>query len=117
MAGGLRYKVCPDCGDMHDTHAWPDNHRLPNEVLCAPRAIMDTMDALQSQGNGKMYESKAALRAHYKRDKLVEVGNDPARNKPFVKPKPDRKEIHNAVRKAEARFNRGERSCDRMKFA
>lgn len=108
QSGGLRYRVCPDCGDMHDKYDWPGNHRLPGEVLQAPSVVSDTMDAVQSQGNGKFYDSKSELRKHYRQDGLVEVGNDPARNKPFQKPKPSRKQIKDAVGKAKARFDRGD---------
>lgn len=67
--------------------------------------------------SGIYYDSKAAIRAEYKRLGMVEVGNDPQRNKPHVKPKPDRKAIKDAVLKAEARVNRGERTTDAKKFA
>lgn len=74
-----------------------------------PMVISDEMDAVQSQLDGKFYSSKSALRATYKAAGVTEVGNDPARNKPFVKPKPDRKAIRDTTEKAVARFKRGER--------
>ncbi|SFV13820.1 hypothetical protein [Bradyrhizobium arachidis] len=40
---------------------------------------------------------------------MVEVGNDPARNWPFERPKTPRKEIKSVVDRARARFERGER--------
>lgn len=107
--GGLRYRVCPDCGDMHDVHDWPDNHRKPGEALCAPSVVSDVMDPVRSQGNGRIYDSKSEIRKHYKRDGFTEVGNDPARLR-RKKPKPiDGKAIAESVDKAVARFNRGER--------
>lgn len=77
--------------------------------LAFPMVITDDMDPVQSQLDGKFYTSKSQLRSTYKAAGVTEVGNDPARNKPFVKPKPDRKAIRDTIEKAEARFKRGER--------
>ena len=44
--------------------------------LCAPMVICDGMPAVQSQNNGKMYDSKSAIRRHYKEAGVIEVGND-----------------------------------------
>lgn len=62
----------------------------------------DTMEPVQSQLDGKMYDSKAALRATYKAHGVVEVGDDSSvtNPKPRPKPKPDRKKIKAAVGKA-----------------
>lgn len=70
--------------------------------LPAPMLALDTMDAIQSQASGKMYDSKSAIRAEYKALGYVEVGNDPARLRPAAKPKPDRKAIRQALEKARA---------------
>ncbi len=78
--------------------------------LPAPGLIMDTMEPVQSQLDGKFYDSKSHLRKTYREAGVQEVGNDPARHKPFVKPKPDRKAIRTSVEKAAARFKRGERT-------
>lgn len=72
--------------------------------------ITDTMPPVQSMATGKMYDSKAAIRAEYRALGMVEVGNDPQRHQPKLKPKPDRQAIKDAVLKAEARVERGERS-------
>jgi hypothetical protein len=64
---------------------------------------------VQSMVDGKIYTSKSAMRRHYKETGHIEIGNDAARHKPFVRPKPDRKAIKDTVAQAEARFNRGER--------
>jgi hypothetical protein len=79
--------------------------------LPAPRLARDTMDPVQSQVTGKMYDSKSALRAEYRRMGAEEVGNDPARFRPRERPKPDRKAIRDTLERAEARFNRGERAA------
>lgn len=103
VKGGLRFKTCPDCGDMHDKYEWPDNHRRPEEVLSAPMIISDNQPYIQSMATGEWFDSKAALRATYKPsgnkqgERYTEVGGDPAILKPFKKPKPDRKAIKAAV--------------------
>lgn len=102
VTGGLRYRVCPDCGDMHDKYAWPDNHRLPNEQLCAPSTIMDTMP-LTEHVDGRFYDSKRGFRKTTRREGCIEVGNDPARLKPKEKPKPDREGIRSALKQAKER--------------
>lgn len=74
--------------------------------------IGDTMESgVQSMVDGKIYTSKSAMRRHYKHTGHVEIGNDPARHKPFVRPKPDRKAIKDTLLQAEARVNRGERAA------
>lgn len=114
VTGSVRFRICPDCGEAHDRHAWPDNHRRPDEVLATPSVIADTMPAIQGQHDGKMYDSKRALRASYrpsgnKEGKYyVEVGNDPARHRPFKRHPPDKKGIRTSIEKAQAKLARGE---------
>lgn len=115
MAGSLRYWRCPDCGDMHDKYDWPDNHARPEERLSAPNVISDNQPPVQSMLDGKMYDSKAALRATYRPSGnregkyYTEVGNDPSilTPKPFVKPKPPRDKIKAAVGRAFSRAGLG----------
>jgi hypothetical protein len=113
MTGGLRYKFCPDCGDMHDVHLWPDNHRRPEEALSAPSVISDSQPHIQSMATGEWFDSKSKLRATYKPsgnkqgERYTEVGGDPAILKPFKKPPPDRKAIKAAVGKAFSRAGLG----------
>lgn len=81
--------------------------RVPEPVqtrsdLPVPFLARDSMDPVQSQASGKMYDSKSALRAEYKALGYIEVGNDPARLRPAPKPKPDRKAIRQALEKARA---------------
>ncbi len=87
-------------------------HRTPpkRSSLPSPGLIMDTMEPVQSQLDGKFYDSKSHLRKTYRQAGVTEVGNDPQRLKPFKKPKPDRKAIRTSVEKAAARFKRGERT-------
>lgn len=78
-------------------------------ALPCPHIMGDVMEPVQSQATGKVYDSKSAIRAEYKRLGMVEVGNDPARlRKPKRKPI-DRTQVKATLDKAEARFNRGER--------
>ncbi|MET0568773.1 MAG: hypothetical protein ABWZ74_06810 [Hyphomicrobiaceae bacterium] len=104
------YRRCRACGAYHWTDDWPDNHVEPEadrSPLAAPNVISDTMPAVMSMGDGKMYDSKSAIRAHYKRDGFTEVGNE--RPKPKAKPKVDTKGIADSVDKALARLSRGEK--------
>ena len=106
------YRRCGACGDYHWTDNWPDNHVEPapqRSHLPAPSVISDTMDPVQSQATGEIHDSKASLRAEYRREGVIEVGNDPARLKPKPRARTSRKAIKDTVEKAAARFNRGER--------
>lgn len=74
-----------------------------------PMIMSDVMEPVMSMLDGKMYDSKSALRATYKAAGCVEIGNDPARFKKRERKKVDRKEIKTTLEKAAARYNRGER--------
>lgn len=78
--------------------------------LPAPRIASDHMDPVQSQLDGRLYDSKSALRATYRQAGMIEVGNDPQRFKKRIKHKTTRAEIKQVVEKAVARFDRGERA-------
>ena len=77
--------------------------------LPGPMIITDTMSPVQSQLDGKMYDSKAALRATYTAAGVVEVGNDSSvlQPKPFKRPKPKRDDIKASVNKAFSRAGLG----------
>lgn len=78
--------------------------------LPCPRLASDVMAPVQSQLDGKIYDSKSALRATYRAAGVTEVGNDPARlRKPKRRPIAD-KPISDIVEKAAARVERGERN-------
>lgn len=72
--------------------------------------MSDTMDPVQSMVTGAYHTSKRAMRAEYRQHGCVEVGNDPARLKPFKRPKKSETHIRETVEKAAARFDRGERA-------
>ncbi len=79
--------------------------------LSCPLIMGDSMEPVQSMLDGKMYDSKSALRATYRAAGVVEVGNDPARLRPRQRPKIDRKAVKDSLDRAAARFNRGERAA------
>lgn len=67
--------------------------------LCAPMVISDTQPLLQSQTNGKHYDSKSELRKEYRRAGVVEVGNEkPPRGKTWAE-----KRAKDAKHKAQCR--------------
>lgn len=72
-----------------------------------PAVIGDTMAPVQSMLDGKLYDSKAALRATYKAAGVTEVGNDPAIRRKQPKPKPDRQAIKASVDRAFSRAGLG----------
>lgn len=102
----MRERYCKVCQGWHQPDAWPHNcmpeRNWNRSHLPAPGVIIDTMAPVQSMLDGKMYDSKSALRATYKAAGVTEVGNDSSvlDPKPFRKPKPDRKAIKAAVGKA-----------------
>lgn len=72
--------------------------------LACPMFNSDTMDPVEHV-DGKFYTSKSQYRAVTKAHGYIEVGNDPARHKRPLKPKPDRKAIKEAVAKAVAQHS------------
>lgn len=102
----MRERWCKVCGGWHNVDAWPHNclpeRNMNRSSLAAPGFIRDSMEPVQSMLDGKMYDSKSALRATYKAAGVVEVGNDSSITdpKPFKKPKPDRQAIKASVHKA-----------------
>jgi len=102
----MRERFCKVCGGWHRLDAWPHNcmpeRNWNRSDHPAPGIIIDTMAPVQSMLDGKLYDSKSALRATYKQAGVTEVGNDSSvlDPKPFKKPKPDRKAIKAAVGKA-----------------
>lgn len=101
--------MCKQCRKWHPIDEWPlecmPKVTEARSTLPTPMLSLDTMDPVQSQLDGKMYDSKAKLRATYKQAGMVEVGNDSSVTdpKPFKKPRPKRSEIKESVGKAFAR--------------
>ncbi|WKA31602.1 hypothetical protein [Bradyrhizobium roseum] len=90
----------------------PKRQRLPpaRSDLPCPRLASDVMAPVQSQLDGRIYDSKSALRATYRAAGVIEVGNDPARLRPFKRKPIDEKAVNESVEKAAARVERGERN-------
>jgi len=76
-------------------------------ILGAPMVIADSMAPVQSMLDGKLYDSKAALRATYRAAGVTEVGNDPAAFQTKPKPKVDRHAVKAAVGRAFSRAGLG----------
>jgi hypothetical protein len=69
-----------------------------------PMVISDTMDAVRSMADGKIYESKSRMRAEQKARGYVEVGNEVADTIKLAAQKPERPritkgDIHQAISK------------------
>lgn len=66
--------------------------------LCTPMVIHDGMKPVQSMTNGRMYDSKSAIRQEYKRAGVVEVGTDvpKKRSEPSLYEKKKAKEARKA---------------------
>ncbi|MEN1729441.1 MAG: hypothetical protein AAGJ52_13475 [Pseudomonadota bacterium] len=81
--------------------------RVSQGQLCAPMVISDSIggvNGVQSQADGKFYDSKSRLRKHYKRAGVIEVGNDVPKDRGKAPVDPHgRKKRMNAIGKA---FNR-----------
>lgn len=71
--------------------------------------VSDTMAPVQSMLDGKMYDSKSALRTTYRQAGMVELGNDSSVINPTpMKPKrPTRKEVRASIDKAFSRAGLG----------
>lgn len=76
----MTIRLCRVCRGWHDPHEWPAECIKAQQSKAAafptPMFISDTMDPVQSQVDGKTYDSKAAIRAHYRASGVVEVGTD-----------------------------------------
>lgn len=98
-------------GEVIDRDEFYARQPIPKRShLPSPLVMGDTMAPVQSQLDGKFYDSKSALRATYKAAGVIEVGNDPARLRPREKQKIDRRKVRDTIEKATARFERGERA-------
>lgn len=94
-----RQRLCKVCGQWHALdEPWPEacsqHVSRPTHGLSVPMVNFDTMNPVQSMTNGLYYDSKAALRAEYRRSGVVEVGNDVPEERPqidWAKQKKDRK--------------------------
>lgn len=100
------YKLI-DWSDLKPS-APPKPVRKARSHLPGPMLIRDDMEPVRSMLDGRMYDSKAKLRATYRSAGVVEVGNDVKLTPP---PKPrtrvNRKEIEATVGRAFSRAGLG----------
>lgn len=94
------------------TYAWFDlgngrqvlrkvkDERVQRSELPCPMIVSDQIE-IKSMVDGEIYTSKRALRQSYRDKGYIEVGNEEQKMPP--KPKPDRKGIRDAVRRAASR--------------
>ena len=71
--------------------------------LSCPALISDAMAPVRSMLDGRLYDSKASLRATYRAAGVTEVGNDPAIHRRSARRQPDRRAIRESVGRAFAR--------------
>lgn len=89
-----------------DRQIWRSSWDDEQGHQAGPFVIGDGMDPVQSMADGKMYDSKAAIRRSYRADgnprgiEFEEIGNDPERLRPPPPFKPDRAAIRTAIRRA-----------------
>lgn len=113
MAYRSRARYCRKCKKFHDVDAWPEecfeDQDDKRSSLASPTFIRDCMDPVQSMVDGKQYDSKSALRASYKANGVVEVGDDSSVLNPKRAPKkkPKRDEVKASVDKAFSRAGLG----------
>ena len=107
--GGQPIKRCKTCGGDHPLDRWPGNcmperNWLESDLPVCRQFISDNLESIgglngvQSMADGRWHTSKAKLRADYRALGMVEMGN--SKQEPFKKPKPDRKAIRDAVKRA-----------------
>lgn len=106
----MRQRLCKVCGCWHELEDWPSEcARAPSAArssLSAPMVIGDVMTPVQSMLDGKLYDSKSALRATYRAAGVREVGNDVKTTPPPKKPI-DRKAVRASVERAFSRAGMG----------
>jgi len=109
----MRQRYCRGCGDWHALEAWPPDcfarTHASRSNLSSPNFISDTLDPVQSQLDGCIYDSKSRLRETYRIAGVVEVGNDSSVVNPVAKrpPRVQREDIKASVAKAFSRAGFG----------
>jgi hypothetical protein len=75
-----------------------ERHRGPrSSAVACPYFITDNVGEVVGQHDGKVYDSKSALRASYKAMGMVEIGNDPIPPTEAKKPPVTRDDVAEAV--------------------
>lgn len=94
-------------GDGREVYRRVPEPKGKRSDLPSPMLSLDTMEAVQHPCDGRLYDSKSAFRRVTKAHGCVELGNDAQRMAEREKPKPDRRSIRDAVRKAANRVKNG----------
>lgn len=88
----------PDTGQLVPKDEFHSRKPAPKRgTVASPMLIRDCIE-VKSMVDGQIYTSKSALRRSYREKGYIEVGNEELKAPP--KPKPDRKGIRDAVRRA-----------------
>lgn len=109
--GAAPIRQCKVCGGWHPLDRWGGNcfdepNWLETDLNVCRNFVSDNLEGIgglngiQCQASGLHFTSKSKLRREYKARGVIEVGNEPQRLKEFTKPKPDRKAIRDAVKRA-----------------
>lgn len=105
----MRQRLCRICRVWHDVENWPPKcvsirSSTRSDTIPVPYFICDTQDLLQSMADGKLYDSKSAMRASYKAENnphgvdFIETGNMDTAT--FNPPKRDRAADREAIERA-----------------
>lgn len=99
-----RERLCKACRGWHAPDAWPEectpDARVARGSFPVPMVAFDTIQGgVQSMVDGLWYESKAALRRSYRAAGVVEVGNEPIRPAPPMKPKSNPEAVVGAMKR------------------
>lgn len=105
----MNLRLCKTCWEWHDlAQPWPIECIKIEPDKSGPyrvHVVSDTMNPVQGQHDGRIYDSKSTLRASYRAHGLIEVGNDAARLRPPPKPKVDRQAIRASLERAKSLVN------------
>lgn len=98
----MTLRLCRTCRGWHDLDApWPCPLPEPpaRAAFPAPMFTSDAMRPVVSQVDGRTYDSRSAIRRHYREAGVVEVGNDRLPARPPIE-KTTGAEIKAALQKA-----------------
>lgn len=97
----MRERLCKVCRGWHRLDEWPDEcvtaARSLRADLALPGIVTDGMKPLQSQVDGRIYDKRSDLMAHYKASgvRIVDPGE-----KPPAPEKTTRKEVRDMLKAA-----------------
>ena len=99
-----RERLCKVCRAWHDMDTpWPAEclpPPKPRSAFPVPMVNRDCMPLTQSMVDGRWYDSKSSIRAHYRDAKVIEVGNEVQRVPPPPQPKSNKPAVRDALQKA-----------------